>query len=403
MTDTEDRQNFDIKPYARTLAALLVATAIWLPLLQFFFRPAPNSFFTDKELSPRARAMVARHLRLWEDPKLRKHELDKMRGTNAEWDFMGNTFLVWSLAEIATRDPKNKAKYLAVMDQIIEVTIRQEKAKGIYHYLLPYARLMPFKDKSGRSIFIDGEIGLMIGLRRLVEEKPSYKPELTQRVIYLVEQMKRGPVLSGESYPDECWMFCNVCALAAIAVADHLDQTDHSAFLAQWVVTAKKKLTDPVSGMLVSSFAHSGKHLDGPEGSTVWFVAHMLRLVDPAFARDQYQRARNTLAVNILGFAYAKEWPPNWRGEQDVDSGPIIPFVDASAGSSGLAFVGAASFKDKPFLQNLATAVDFAGFPIWENNELRYGASNQVGDAVMLYATVLGPLWERLEKKGGQK
>ena len=75
-------------PFAHVLIALLIATAVWLPFLQFIFRPTPNSFFTDKTLSPRARAMVARHLRLWEDPKLRQKELAKMRGTNAEWDFM---------------------------------------------------------------------------------------------------------------------------------------------------------------------------------------------------------------------------------------------------------------------------------------------------------------------------
>ena len=389
-----------LRSYARIALALALATVIWIPLLQFIFRPAPESFFTEGSLSPRASAMVSRHLRLWKEPELRRRELKKMRGTNAEWDFMGRSFLVWSLAEIATRAPKNEAKYLKVMDRIIEETIALEEKEGIYHFLLPYARHKPFKDESGRSIFIDGEIALMIGLRRLVEERRSYESELSKRVEYLSEQMSRGPVLSGESYPDECWMFCNVCALAAIRVADHLDETDHSAFIRRWVKTAKAKLTDPISGMLVSSFTHDGRHLDGPEGSSIWFVSHMLRIVDPAFARDQYERARQALAVDILGFAYAKEWPQHWRGRQDVDSGPIIPIVDASAGSSGLAFVAASSFRDKTFLGKLATSLDFAGFPLWENGELRYGASNQVGDAVMLYATVLGPLWKRVEKGG---
>src|SRR2546430_10764252 len=52
-----------------------------------------------------------------------------------------------------------------------------------------------------------------------------------------------------------------------------------------------KQLVDPASGLLVSSFTRDGQHLDGPEGSTIWMVAHCLQLVDADFARDQYQRS----------------------------------------------------------------------------------------------------------------
>jgi putative ABC transport system ATP-binding protein len=32
----------------------------------------------------------------------------------------------------------------------------------------------------------------------------------------------------------------------------------------------------------------------------------------------------------------------------DIDSGPVIPITDASAGASGMALLGAASFDDEP-------------------------------------------------------
>ena len=70
--------------------------------------------------------------------------------------------------------------------------------------------------------------------------------------------------------------------------------------------------------------------------------------------------------------------------------------MNISAGSSGLALVGAAAFGDDAFLGSLVTTLDFAAFPERTNGELKYCASNQVGDAVMLYATVLGPLWEKV-------
>jgi uncharacterized protein YjaG (DUF416 family) len=39
-----------------------------------------------------------------------------------------------------------------------------------------------------------------------------------------------------------------------------------------------------------------------------------------------------------------------------------------------------------------------AAFPSRKNGQLKYCASNQVGDAALLYARVLGPLWERTTK-----
>ena len=128
-------------------------------------------------------------------------------------------------------------------------------------------------------------------------------------------------------------------------------------------------------------------------------AAHCLRLIDEEFARDQYNRARKELGRDLLGFAWSREWPVSWRGPTDVDSGAVIPVLEISAGGSGLAFIGASSFRDENFLQQLHTTLDFAAFPLTRQGRLKYCASNQVGDAVMLYASVLGPAWDKSKGK----
>ena len=70
----------------------------------------------------------------------------------------------------------------------------------------------------------------MMGLRRIVEENESYREPMARRVDKMVTAMQRGPVLSAESYPNECWTLDNVNALAAVKIADVLDGTDHSSF-----------------------------------------------------------------------------------------------------------------------------------------------------------------------------
>jgi len=117
-----------------------------------------------------------------------------------------------------------------------------------------------------------------------------------------------------------------------------------------------------------------------------------------ASTRDQYQRARKELGRITLGFGYGVEWPASWRGPRDIDSGVVIPVLEVSAGSSGMAFMAASSFHDWKFFRALTITLDMAAFPSVDHGRLKYCASNRVGDAAILYAAVLGPLWERTSK-----
>ncbi len=383
----------------RGLLALLVATAIWIPSLHFFFIRPLSNFRDPRVLSPKARQLAARHLQLWTDPQLRSHELARMRSSNAEWDLMGRMFLVCSLGEMSLRNPAEKARYLETMDLIIAETLRLERERGFRFFLMPYAN-RPYQVQPERSHFLDSEIALMLASRRMVEEKPGYKALLRERVDAMIAHMKQGPIMCAESYPNECWTFDHAAGLAAIRLADHLDGTDHSAFIHDWLTIAQNKLLDNRNtGLLVSSFTLDGEPIDGPEGSSIWFTAYCLRLVDENFARDQYERARKELGKSLVGFGWSREWPASWRGREDIDSGPVIPVLDISAGASGLAFIGASSFGDGDYLRSLAATLDFAAFPTVKQGRLKYCASNQVGDAALLYATVLGPLWDKAEGK----
>jgi hypothetical protein len=385
------------------LLSLALAAAAWLPAVRVLFRPGQGRFRVERGLPPRARQVAARHLALWSDPTLRRRELDRMRASNAEWDFMGRTFLVLALANMALRDPAAADGYLEVMDRIVDQTLRLERERGMYFFLMGYARAAPFVVRPPRSLFVDGEIALMLAARRLVREKPAYRAPLRRRVRLMVRQMEQSPVRCGESYPDECWTFCNSVAIAAIHLHDLLEGTRrHRDFIQTWLRAAKEKLIHAETGILLSSYHLSGRARDGPEGSSIWMASHCLQLVDPELAADQYRRSREELGRILLGFGYAREWPASWTGPADVDSGPIVPLLEASAGSSGLALLGAATFDDRAYFDALCTTLELAGFPVVDDagkDTVRYAASNQVGDAVMLYAMVVGPLWQRARQR----
>jgi hypothetical protein len=282
------------------------------------------------------------------------------------------------------------------MHRIIDETLQLEKQNGMDFFLMPYAQDRSYVVQPSRSLFLDGEIAFMLASRRVLEEKSEYKPLLAERINLIIQGWQRSPQMALESYPDECWTFDHVIALAAIRTSDYLDGGDHTQLIHDWVTMARQKLVDPVSGLLISSYTLDDSPLIGPEGSSLWMIAHALQWVDQDFARDQYNRARRELGATTLGFSYAREWPDSWPGPADIDSGPIIPGFKISAGSSGMAFIGASAFGDAPFLAMLNSTIDFSGFPSRKQGGLKYCASNQVGDAALLYAATLGPVLQKV-------
>lgn len=376
----------------RSLVALALATLIWIPAVHVFFAGDADAAGRERTRE----ALMQTQIALLEAPTSRAASLERMRGANAEWDFMGRTYLVLALANRALDRPAERERALSMIDEILEETVALEESEGQAHFLMDYVHRGRFVDPSGQSVFVDGEVALMMAARQRVEISDRWRAPLRGRIRDISDQMQRGPVLSAESYPDECWTFCNTVGLAAIRVNDAVTGEDHGALLRGWVATARERLTDESTGMLVSSFTHDGEALDGPEGSSIFMAAHMLEIVDPTFAREQYDLARAHLGASFLGFGWAREWPSSWDGPADIDSGPIVPIVGASAGASGMALLGAAAFHDDAWLEELHTSLAFAAFPIHEGEEVRYAASNQVGDAVLLYSLAQGPLWNRV-------
>jgi hypothetical protein len=390
---------FLLKTIVVKVLVVCIAACLWLPCMHLFFSVDTTDYRQEHGIAPKARMLAERHLAIWRDPALRTQELESMQKVNPEWDFMSRTYFVLALANMAMRDSAYSDLACEIIDAIIDNTLRIEKEKGKTYFLLGYAQDRPWVMSPARSQFIDGEIAIMMAARRFIREDLRYKEPLQKLARIMIERMERSPVLSAESYPNQCWLFCNTVSLAAIRMMDVLDGSDHSTFLSRWVATAKARLVDRPTGMLISSYAVDGTpdpSGECPEGSTIFMSAHMLEIVDPDFAHDQYRRAAKDLSRSFLGFGYAIEWPSLCQGRRDVDSGPIVPFLDASAGSSGMAVLGAAVFNDDTYLNQLLRSLEFAAFPDEKNDQLVYHASNPVGDAVLLYGLVEGPLWHRV-------
>jgi len=347
----------------------------------------------------RAETLRADQVVRWTDPARRAETIAAQRAENPEWDFMWRAFLVLALADDALSHVDRTDDDLVVIDDLIADTRRQVAAHGQAWFLMPYVHRAPFVDETGRSVFVDGELALMMAARRLVREDDSLREPMWERLAVFVGQVERSPALLAESYPDEAWMFCNNNALVALRMGDLLDGRDHDALIRRRLA-ASDALKEPSTGLLGSEFTRDGRMQDGPEGSSIWLVAVNLLLLDPDRARDQYERARAGLYRSIGSLGYAREWGDGWQGPVDVDSGPIVPVLEASPSSSGFALLAAHAFGDEPTYQALLRSLRAADLAGGLTPEL---TDNAVGNAVVLHGLSFGPLWAEVQRRQARR
>ncbi|MBL8956436.1 MAG: hypothetical protein JNK82_37020, partial [Myxococcaceae bacterium] len=182
-----------------SLAVFAVALSVWLAALHVFFRP-------DK---PALGAALAKGQLTADHAQLRRY--------NPEWELMGRLFTALSFANLSFHDPA----YLEPLVRIANETDALERQHGVTYFLLPYGA------GATRSLFVDGEIALMLAARQL---RAGGDPTgLQHRVERIERQLEASPILLPESYPDEGWVFCNTVAVAALRASDAALKTDHSA------------------------------------------------------------------------------------------------------------------------------------------------------------------------------
>lgn len=372
------------RQFLAALGSSALASAIWVPSLSTVFGPAASTLAGDPD-DPVIRGLLERQLRLWERPD---PDVEQMRAVNPEWDFMGRTFTSLALLALLERAPHLRPRLLAAVDRIAERTLTTLQERGMHHFLLGYGRGR-FVNPTGRSLFIDGELLTVLAKRESLVRDGRFAVQQAQLAHHVRANLEAGPLGHGESYPDECWAICNGFAAVGLLLDGRTSDRDPTEPLRRYRA-GLAHLVEPQTGMLQSEYTYAGAPLDGPEGSSLYLSAALLRSIDAPLARVQYQLAQQHLLRRFLGFGYSREWRTGEAGVMDVDSGPIVPGFEASAGASGLALIGARVFGDDVALRSLLASLWATAFPTWHDGALSFAASNPVGDAAILWALVAG-------------
>ncbi|MBI1367175.1 MAG: hypothetical protein GC162_00830 [Planctomycetes bacterium] len=234
---------------------------------------------------------------------------------------------------LAADEPDRRAAHLehaaSLLDLAVVNTAAQLKA--------PRHDLMQLRDMRQQGTWI-GQLNLALSIWRCAGGDGRYEAlndHLTKLLVDTMTPLKGKPI---DSYPDQSWPFDTAPTLLSIKLHDQIAGAHQAeALIRQHLAWLKAEGTDAATGLPVSRIRTV--HDDAkraPRGCDLSWRLALLAALDADEARrlyDLYVRHFWLERPMIAGFA---EWPEG-KGDMDVDSGPIVMGIGASASALGIA------------------------------------------------------------------
>lgn len=160
--------------------------------------------------------------------------------------------------------------------------------------------------------------------------------------------------------------------------------------LAAWLQTMKQH-TDPATGLFHSSVSPL-VYATTPRGCALSWTSLYFAQVAPDVAREQYQRYRDHMSADVLGFGGFREWPLGRdKGGMDADSGPIVFGVGVAA--TGLGLGPARLFGDADRYTTIRRSALTFGVPSVFSSH-GYDMAPVLGEAILFHGRTARPWFD---------
>lgn len=198
------------------------------------------------------------------------------------------------------------------------------------------ARHFDVERPAGGAFLAGWSLLVAVEVARLSEDRTD-RTDVDRRAAAAVASLAASPTPFLESYPGSRWPVDTVVLVAALARADALVGVDGAdGVLREWPARALSH-ADPATGLLPHRVDGGGGVVDGTRGSSQALVQVFWPDVDPAGAARAWQVFVDAFVVRRLGLVGVLEYPSGVGGPADVDSGPLVLGVSASASAVTLA------------------------------------------------------------------
>jgi hypothetical protein len=225
---------------------------------------------------------------------------------------------------------------------------------------------------------------MAFGMLRLLDPNSAIGPLHDRVTEALARRLALSPHAAIETYPGESYPADIAAVAASIALYDRATTERHRPLLGRWLSAFFERYVDPRSGLLYQSIdAGSGKPIDSARASGSAIAAYFLSFVDDGAARRLFGAVARQRA-SFLGFGGIREYPAGDVGSGDIDSGPLVFGISASA--SAFALSGARLYGDRSLLTELLRTASLVGMPIETEGRLRFVSGGSIGNAIVLAA-----------------
>ena len=310
-----------------------------------------------------------------------------------EWALYTCSMTSAALANIAILYPQNKELSIKFIGQIIDIAMSEE----IREYDRLRWREDPLDGIYGNLSHISyySHLAWMISRYKQIGGDGKYDDLYHSLCKAMNRRIRQSKSLNLPTYPGE-YIYIPDMLVAIVALANYSSQYEgkYSTTVNMWVERAKKEWIDRETGLVASfleAYNDSVQIVLPVKGSYSALNCYYLSLVDPEFAKEQY----DCLMKNYKqGFPFAgiKEYHDRTcLFGMDIDAGPII----FNLSPSGTAFtIGCAtSLDDMEFRNKLLKTAEIGGSTVTWFGKSHYLLANLalVGEAIVLAMRTSAP------------
>ena len=310
-----------------------------------------------------------------------------------EWAIYSCSMTCAALANIAILYPKNRELSIKFIGEIIDIALSEE--------IKEYDRMRwgedPMDGIYGNRSHISyySHVAWMISRYKQIGGDNKYDDTYHSLCKAMNNRICQSPIFNAPTYPGEC-IYIPDMLVSIVALSNYAHQYSgkYQSTVDKWIKKASSEWIDQETGLLASFLEenHGKAQIVLPvKGSYSALNCYYLSLVDPEFAKEQY----DCLMKNYKqGFPFAgiKEYHDRTcLFGMDIDAGPII----FNLSPSGTAFtIGCAtSLNDMEFRNKLLKTAEIGGSTVTWFGKSHYLLANLalVGEAIVLAMRTSAP------------
>ena len=310
-----------------------------------------------------------------------------------EWALYTCSMTSAALANIAILYPQNKELSIKFIGQIIDIAMSEE----IREYDRLRWREDPMDGIYGNLSHISyySHLAWMISRYKQIGGDDKYDGLYHSLCKAMNRRIRQSPIMNLPTYPGES-IYIPDMLVAIVALNNYASQYngEYSSTVKLWIERAKKEWIDKETGLLASFLVQNGDNaeLEPPvKGSYSALNCYYLSLVDPEFAKEQYECLKKNFRQSFP-FAGLREYHDHTCSfGMDIDAGPII--FNLSPSGTGFVIGAATSLEDMEFRNQLLKTAEIGGSTVTWLGKSHYLLANValVGEAIILAMRTSAP------------